>query len=106
MKYLYVDNFRGFKNAYIPIKSVSFLVGENSTGKTSIISLAKILSSPKFWFAQGFDIDEVKMGHFQDIVSVHASDKSYFRIGMAEHTTPSDPKSKGSIMAFVMTFIE
>lgn len=106
MKYLYVDNFRGFRNAYIPIKNVSFLVGENSTGKTSILTLVKILSSPKFWFNQSFDIDEVRMGHFQDLVSIHASDKNYFRIGMAEKVSSTETRGKPTVIAFLMTFIE
>ncbi len=39
MIYLFVDNFRGFTNTFIPIEDVNFLVGENSTGKTYIFSL-------------------------------------------------------------------
>jgi len=31
---LYVDNFRGFRDTYVPIADVNFLVGENSSGKT------------------------------------------------------------------------
>jgi hypothetical protein len=31
--YLFIDNFRGFKDTFVPITNVNFLVGENSTGK-------------------------------------------------------------------------
>lgn len=36
---LYVDNFRGFSDAYVPLTDINFLVGENSSGKTSLLSL-------------------------------------------------------------------
>lgn len=33
MKYLYMDNFRGFQDTLLPLKDVNFFVGENSSGK-------------------------------------------------------------------------
>jgi hypothetical protein len=35
MQYFYAHNYRGFTRAVIPISQVTFLVGENSTGKSS-----------------------------------------------------------------------
>jgi len=35
---LYVDRFRGFQNATIPLASANFFVGENSTGKSSLLT--------------------------------------------------------------------
>ena len=70
MEILYVDNFRGFTDTYIPIKDVNFLVGENSTGKTSILSLLCLLRSSVFWLGQSFNNDEVELGQFGDIVNV------------------------------------
>jgi predicted ATP-dependent endonuclease of OLD family len=53
MKYfLFVDNFRGFQDTCIPITDVNFLVGENSTGKTSMLSLIKLFSGPDFFMGQ------------------------------------------------------
>jgi AAA15 family ATPase/GTPase len=37
MEKLYLDNFRGFSDQYIDIRDVNFLVGENSTGKSSVL---------------------------------------------------------------------
>lgn len=106
MKYLYVDNFRGFTDTYIPIKDVNFLVGENSTGKTSILSLINLLGSPRFWFNQEFNTDEVHLGHFRDIVSANATDKSYFQIGAIECPVreEDDETQPKRVNMFLMTF--
>lgn len=79
--YLFVDNFRGFSDTCIPIKDVNFLVGENSTGKTSILGLLKLLSGSGFFFPPGFDNEHVDFGGFSDLVSAHADDKSSFHVG-------------------------
>lgn len=80
---LYMDNFRGFQDTLIPIKDVNFLVGENSTGKTSVMALLNILSSLGFWMSRtGFDVEHIKLGNYQDIVSAHEKNKKYFRVGM------------------------
>ncbi len=51
---LFVDNFRGFTDAYIPITDVNFLVGENSAGKTSILGLIRLFSKPDFMMGRDF----------------------------------------------------
>jgi hypothetical protein len=79
--YFFVDNFRGFSDTCIPITDVNFLVGENSTGKTSILGLLKLLAGPRFFFDQAFDNEHMGFGGFTDMVSAHANDRSYFRIG-------------------------
>ncbi|MBC7552880.1 MAG: AAA family ATPase [Taibaiella sp.] len=48
MKVLYVNNFRGFKKTFLNLKNVNFFVGENSTGKTSLLKLIRILSNDIF----------------------------------------------------------
>lgn len=69
MPILYVDNYRGFQDTYIPLKDVNFFVGENSTGKTSILSLLNILSSFEFWFFSSFNTTEVTLGTFDEMVN-------------------------------------
>jgi AAA domain, putative AbiEii toxin, Type IV TA system/AAA ATPase domain len=81
--YLFVDNFRGFSDTCIPITDVNFLVGENSTGKTSILSLIKLFSGPSFLMGQDFDDEGVGFRHFSDMVSVHSVNPTYFHIGFA-----------------------
>lgn len=80
---LYINNFRGFKNTFIPIKDVNFFVGENSTGKTSVLKLIKLLSSPEFWNDQRFETEDWKLGSFSEICS--DKDGKSFEIGVYQN---------------------
>jgi hypothetical protein len=108
VRYIFVDNFRGFERTLLTIRDVNFLVGENSTGKTSILALIKLLGTSDFWFDQRFYIDEVKLGMFKDIVSVSSPNRSYFSIGLANIATRKDEKqhSDETSYALLCTFIE
>lgn len=104
MRYIYVNNFRGFCSELIPIKDVNFLVGENSTGKTSILSLIALLTTTDFWYRQDFNTDPVRLGNFKDIVSINATDRKYFKFGYIELKYFNDDKYEP--YAFLMKFIE
>lgn len=115
MNYIYVDNYRGFSNTLIPIDDVNFLVGENSTGKTSILGLIKLLSPPDFWIKNEFDFRKVGFGTFKDIVSVNAKDKTSFSVGLVfdqfNASTQGGKKKQEksdapSLVSLVMTFTE
>jgi hypothetical protein len=89
-KYLYADNFRGFSDTYIPLLDVNFLVGENSTGKTSILELLRTFHKPGFWFGQSpLGTQEAQLGHFKELVSAHSDNQTYFRIGFVDDGPPS-----------------
>ncbi len=105
MKYLFVDNFRGFSNATIPILDVNFLVGQNSTGKTSILGLLKLLSSPRFLFEQDFSDEHVNFGNFSDMVSAHSENRSYFHIGLAWEESGRKREEKVAI-GWLLTYVE
>ena len=99
MNTVYLDNFRGFSDTYINLEKVNFFVGENSTGKSSVISIIKLLSSSEFWFNNSFNyLDQINFTHFQDIVSVHALNQKYFNIGHM-HSNDND-----DISAFFISF--
>lgn len=99
-----MDNYRGFSNTLLPLKQINFLVGENSTGKSSFLKLLYIMSHPKFWFSPEFVVNEdVDLGNFHDIVSAWASDKSYFRIGILS-TQKENKKGVLSCIFAVHTF--
>src|SRR5581483_3175395 len=103
MKYfLFVDNFRGFRDTCIPITDVNFLVGENSTGKTSILSLIKLFSGPSFLMGQEFENEGVTFRHFSDMVSAHSSDPDYFHVGFAAEF--EDKKTGKSATGWLFTF--
>src|SRR5690606_13746256 len=81
MPVIYFDNFRGFEKTYLPLKQINFLVGENSTGKTSVLKLIRVISSPRFWINHEFSNEETKLGHFNEIVS-YFSKKRTFEVGI------------------------
>ncbi len=104
--YVYLDNFRGFRNTRIPITDVNFLVGQNSTGKTSTLGLMKLISTPRFFYASPeLSDEEVTFGHFSDMVSAHSSDRTYFRVGLAwERRDRGDSEPAG--LGWLATFVE
>jgi len=105
MKYLFIDNFRGFSNAAIPIRDVNFLVGENSTGKTSLLGILRLISTPRFLLDQGFSDEHVSLGNFSDMVSIHASDRTYFHIGLAWEESGNKSNGNGAV-GWLLTYID
>lgn len=95
MNYLYINNCRGFDRSLIPVASCNFLVGENSTGKSSFLSILRAASSFKFIFEPGFFLaGDDSQASYSDMVSAGSSDKSYFDVGfMFESKLPSSEKS-------------
>lgn len=78
MKYFYMNNVRGFTRALIPLRRCNFLVGENSTGKSSFLSLLNLVSKPDFYFHSRFALGDdafavgysdlaVSLGYRQDL---------------------------------------
>ena len=92
MKTLYLDNYKGFSNSFIPFTDVNFFVGENSTGKTAILNLLNILSQPNFWISPDFNNESVELGYFNEIVNQYSENQSYFTIGIEG----KEKKNKGS----------
>lgn len=75
MNILYLKNYKGFVAEYIPLKNVNFFVGDNSTGKTSIIKLIERLQKKDFWTRPLKD-------SFSETINQNTSEK-YFEIGFA-----------------------
>lgn len=100
MRTLYIDNYKGFSETFIPIFDVNFFVGENSTGKTSILNLINILSEPRFWIIPDFNNGNVELGYFNEIVNQYSKNKTFFSIGIEF----KEKKSKASPKFFWMKF--
>ena len=80
MRYVFMHNFRGFHETILPLRKITFLVGENSTGKSSFLKLIYALSRPHFWFSPEAPFqDETELGGFGDIVSAWSADNHSFR---------------------------
>lgn len=67
MRILYMDNYRGFKNTFLELKKVNFFLGDNSSGKTSILSLISLFSDPLFPIERSFNTKNFELGLFGDV---------------------------------------
>jgi predicted ATPase len=106
VRYIFMDNFRGFSRAVIPIGKATFLVGENSTGKTSLMSLVSLMSTLQLVMSHGFSLtDAESLGGFNDIVSFTSKVKNKFTIGMFATTKqPKETTKKGEYTFALFTF--
>lgn len=99
--FVYVDNYRGFCDALIPLEKVNFLVGENSTGKTSFLELLDTLSYPPFWlFDPKFGVPGAHQRHFLDLVSAGSRDKKQFSIGAVAVSKNGRANDHGMIVTY------
>jgi hypothetical protein len=64
-----LKNFRGFSRAIIPLRGVNFFVGENSTGKTSVLALLEILSDHSFYYSHELASTYTNFSAFEDAIS-------------------------------------
>lgn len=105
MRYLYLDNFRGFSKSTIPIMDVNFLVGENSAGKTSLLTMMRTLAfPPAFMDLSTFSGENFPtFGHFTEMVSAHSSNRKYFRVGMIGS---GSKKGNSTDTGILLTYIE
>jgi hypothetical protein len=103
-----MNNFRGFHQTLIPLKTVNFLLGENSTGKTSFLKLLAMVLNYRFWQRPGFfwqhpdpSLGEL-FGSFNEVISKHTDGKNEFQIGLV-----SSSDEKGEIESlYLYSFIE
>jgi hypothetical protein len=103
MSYVYADNFRGFSKAIIHLESVNFCVGENSTGKTSILALINLLCSPYFWHNLQFNTTNHEFGGFGDIISSKITGQRIFSIGIIQRRKTKEQNGEnwvGILIAF------
>jgi hypothetical protein len=105
MQYVYLNNVRGFTRALVPIRSCNFLVGENSTGKSSFLSLFRLLSRPELFVSTGISIaDDDSPSAFSDLVSAWSPDKTFFDLGLLDISLPTDGKPR--VQFWLYRFVE
>ena len=102
MRFVYLDNFRGFTQTSIPLRDVNFLVGENSTGKTSLLKMIRMFSGPQLIMGPDFPGEGIPLGHFGEWVSVHSDNQDYFRLGMIESSAnQKSPRGHGIMLTYI-----
>ena len=102
-QFLFVDNFRGFANTFVPLLDVNFLVGQNSTGKTSILYLLRLFLGQHLYTQADFSVAGESFGLFNELVSAHSEDTRSFHIGVIqERETPNgDCKSTAILLTYI-----
>lgn len=88
MKY-YIDNFRGFTDQVIDLDTVTFLVGENSSGKTSLINAISLLSDYRFWLQGDIPSEITEYSSFEDFHSAN-NNRPYFTLGIINNNNKND----------------
>ncbi len=108
MHYIFMDNYRGFSETLIPLRRATFLVGENSTGKSSFMSVAYLLSTPDIMFERNlWQGNLYNLGGFKDIVSVTSTDQSHFTIGVvAPKKRGRDNRPDTGFVCFLLRFCD
>src|SRR5690554_1792152 len=93
MEKIFIKNYKGFKHQIISLEEINFLVGENSTGKTSLLKVINLLSSHEFWFDYEFNNNEVELGYFEEIINKQTTD-NFFRLGIEKQINGDDIEEK------------
>lgn len=93
MEKIFLKNYKGFKHEIISLDEINFLVGENSTGKTSFLKIINLLSSPEFWYDYEFNNNEVELGYFEEIINKQTTDK-FFQLGIERNYKNNEPNEK------------
>jgi len=73
----------------LQFSSLNFLVGENSTGKSSVLSILNLLSDSFTSISGQFRNSNINLGPFDEIVSRHSKDRSSFHIGIIKEGSDS-----------------
>ena len=116
---IFLDGVRCFSQpTWVPVRPVTILVGENSSGKSTVLALVRIV-----WdvILSGMDPNDAfneapfAFGSFEHIVTYvggRSGKRADFRIGLKfdadlpRRSRPSDPRVVGKTMEVVATFIE
>ncbi|MBQ4388144.1 MAG: ATP-binding protein [Prevotella sp.] len=80
---LYMDNYRGFNDTLVSLSDVNFLVGENSTGKSTLISLLKTFMSNNFWANANLNCDKEENSTYDEYVNQYSDKRDSFLVGIA-----------------------
>src|SRR5580700_8690702 len=94
---LYLNHFRGFEDTFIPLEEVSFLVGENSTGKTSVLTAVRVLCSTGVWLMGSFQVDDEVIGGFNDFAS---NGVDWFQVGYFRDAAVGEDRYDAALLTF------
>lgn len=96
---IYIDNARGFRDCRVPLSGLSFLVGQNSSGKSSFLGLSHLLLSEDFWVHLGFSDKWHDLGGFDDLISKVSQNRADFTLGAYARKSKGG-KGFGAVVTF------
>ena len=99
---IYLDNYRGFTEQFIETSDLNILVGENSTGKSSFLSILCLLSHPDFLTKANFKNEFVDLGPFDEIINIGGSRKT-LQLGVI-NSSEGDSLYAGDLDAVLLKF--
>lgn len=99
----YLNNYRGFDQTFIRTTDVNILLGENSTGKSSFMSIISLLSDPEFLMQGQFKNSYIDLGPFNEILSKGAKSQR-INIGMIKTGNDSIFDKSFFFKALLLTF--
>jgi len=99
---IYVDNFREFYDTTVPLDKINFLVGENSTGKTSILKLIDLFSSSDFWFSGNFRTENVDFSYYGDVNSNTKNSRGITKIGIMYRGDESEGSHYSAVLLTIV----
>lgn len=100
MQTIFLDNFRGFTRAYVDLLDVNFFVGENSTGKTSVLWAVRLLADGNFWFNLNFELDGETPGQFADLASIASAPGKSFALGIVSTGAEKESNDFAILLCF------
>jgi len=103
MEKIYLKNYKGFRDQVIVLEDVNFFVGENSTGKTSVLKIINLLASSKFWFDFEFNNEEIELGYFEEIITKNIDEK-FIQIGLEKYIDFHQNKDKSEKLRLLLEF--
>jgi predicted ATPase len=90
IKSIYTDNYRGFYGTLFSLKEVNFLVGENSSGKTSLLKLISLIASSEFWFNGQFRNDDIDLSYYGDLAENFRESRTKICVVYQDHNKKNE----------------
>lgn len=98
---LYLNNYKGFVDAYLEFKDINFLVGENSTGKSAMLDVMRVLSSNSFQYNADLNGENRGLGYFNEIVNQRlTTENRKVEIGFERNNGRNDANIKFELFSY------
>lgn len=74
---IYVENVRGFKKQLFEFGEMNFFIGDNSSGKSTLIKILSLVSNTLFYSDFELNRKDSRFGYFSEIVNKNSKSKRF-----------------------------